>query len=160
MICAKAKELVAQGVLGDLMLVEGSLGRNDPTGAWAYPPPPDLSPQTLDWDTWQGDVPKRAVRSAASSRAGAAGRNTAPGVAGDLLVHLVSGMMYILGINEPPTRAMALGGILRFKDGRNMPDVHASLFDYGSVPGLHAAEPRLRRRRRPIAFRARRESWR
>ena len=32
-ICAKAKELVAQGVLGDLNLVEGSLGRNDPTGA-------------------------------------------------------------------------------------------------------------------------------
>ena len=43
-ICAKAKELVAQGVLGDLMLVEGSLGRNDPTGAWEYPPPTDLSP--------------------------------------------------------------------------------------------------------------------
>src|SRR6185312_3281687 len=44
-ICAKAKELVAQGALGDLMLVEGSLGRNDPTGAWEYPPPTDLSPQ-------------------------------------------------------------------------------------------------------------------
>ncbi len=43
-ICAKAKELVAQGVLGDLNLVEGSLGRNDPTGAWEYPPPTDLSP--------------------------------------------------------------------------------------------------------------------
>src|SRR5437588_8073472 len=57
-ICAKAKELVAKGALGDLMLVEGSLGRNDPTGAWEYPPPLDLSPQTLDWDTWQGTVPK------------------------------------------------------------------------------------------------------
>src|SRR5881275_3315512 len=52
-ICAKAKELVAKGALGDLMLVEGSLGRNDPTGAWEYPLPTDLSPQTLDWDTWQ-----------------------------------------------------------------------------------------------------------
>src|SRR3989475_320468 len=59
-ICAKAKELIAQGMLGDLMLVEGWLGRNDPTGAWQYPPPPDLSPRTLDWDTWQGTVPKRA----------------------------------------------------------------------------------------------------
>src|SRR2546422_7099415 len=28
-ICAKAKDLVAKGALGDLMLVEGSLGRND-----------------------------------------------------------------------------------------------------------------------------------
>src|SRR6267143_1405219 len=59
-ICAKAKDLLAQGAIGDLMMVEARLGRNDPTGAWQYPPPPDLSPRTLDWDTWQGDVPKRA----------------------------------------------------------------------------------------------------
>ncbi len=59
LVCKKAKELVAQGMLGDLMLVEGWLGRNDPTGAWEYPPPTDLSPQTLDWDTWQGNVAKR-----------------------------------------------------------------------------------------------------
>src|SRR2546425_388678 len=32
-ICAKAKELISEGALGDLMLVEGWLGRNDPTGA-------------------------------------------------------------------------------------------------------------------------------
>src|SRR2546426_152473 len=48
-ICAQAKELIAQGMLGDLMLLGGWLGRNSPTGAWQYPPPPDLSPQTLDW---------------------------------------------------------------------------------------------------------------
>ena len=45
-ICAKAKELVSKGALGDLMLVEGSLGRNDPTGAWEYPRPP-ISPPKL-----------------------------------------------------------------------------------------------------------------
>src|SRR5215471_11403638 len=58
-VCAKAKELLAQGIVGDLNLVEGSLGRNDPCGAWEYPPPPDASPATIDWDTWQGTVPKR-----------------------------------------------------------------------------------------------------
>ena len=58
-ICTKAKELLAQGVIGNLNLVEGSLGRNDPTGAWQYPPPPDLSPENLDWETWQGSVPRR-----------------------------------------------------------------------------------------------------
>src|SRR6266705_5156811 len=31
-LLAKARELVAQGALGDLMMVEGSLGRNDPNG--------------------------------------------------------------------------------------------------------------------------------
>jgi len=43
-------------------------------------------------------------------------------------------MNFMLGWNEPPKRAMALGDILRFKDGRNMPDVHATLFDYGRAP--------------------------
>jgi predicted dehydrogenase len=136
-ICAKAKELIAQGTIGDLMLVEGWLGRNDPTGAWEYPPPPDLSLQTFDWDTWQGEVPKRAWDPDSSPKTFARWRcwkEYGTGVAGDLLVHLVSGMMYMLGINEPPTRAMSSGGILRFKDGRNMPDVHATLFEYSSTP--------------------------
>ena len=42
--------------------------------------------------------------------------------------------MYMRGWSEPPRRAMALGGILRFPDGRNMPDVHTTLFDYGKAP--------------------------
>jgi predicted dehydrogenase len=132
-ICAKAKELVAKGVIGELTLVEGSLGRNDPNGAWQYPLPPDLSPQTLDWDTWQGDVPRRPFDAKVFAR-WRCWKEYGTGVAGDLLVHLVSGMMYMLGWSEPPRRAMALGGILRFPDGRNMPDVHATLFDYGRAP--------------------------
>src|SRR6267378_3919329 len=132
-IYAKAKELIAQGAIGDVCLVEGSLGRNDPTGAWEYPPPTDLSPQTLDWDTWQGTVPKRAFDPLIYAR-WRCWKEYGTGVAGDLLVHLVSGILFGLGLNEPPKRAMAMGGILRWKDGRNMPDVHASLFEYGSLP--------------------------
>jgi predicted dehydrogenase len=133
LICKKAKEMVQQGMLGDLMLVEGWLGRNDPTGAWEYPPPFDLSPQNLDWDTWQGTVPKRPFSPEIFAR-WRCWKEYGTGVAGDLLVHLVSGMMFVLGWNEPPKRAMAMGGILRWKDGRNMPDVHASLFQYGEIP--------------------------
>ena len=132
-VCAKARELFAKGIIGDLTLVEGSLGRNDPTGTWEYPPPTDLSPQTLDWDTWQGAVPKRAFDPLIFAR-WRCWKEYGTGLAGDLLVHLISGMMYILGINEPPKRAMAMGGILRWKDGRNMPDVHSTLFEYGNVP--------------------------
>src|SRR5881296_1456521 len=132
-ICAKVKELIAQGMIGDLMLVEGWLGRNSPTGAWQYPPPPDLSPQTLDWDTWQGTVPKRAFDPNIFAR-WRCWKEYGTGVAGDLLVHLISGMMVMLGINEPPKQAFALGGIRRWKDGRNMPDVHAGLYSYGDLP--------------------------
>jgi predicted dehydrogenase len=133
LICKKAKEMVASGMIGDLNLVEGWLGRNDPTGAWEYPPPFDLSPQTLDWDTWQGTVPKREFNPEIFAR-WRCWKEYGTGVAGDLLVHLVSGMMFVLGWNEAPKRAMAMGGILRWKDGRNMPDVHASLYQYGDIP--------------------------
>ena len=132
-ICTKAKELLASGIIGTLTLVEGSLGRNDPTGAWEYPPPPDASPATIDWDAWQGDVPKREFDAKIFAR-WRCWKEYGTGVAGDLLVHLVSGMNYMLGWNEAPKRAMALGGILRFPDGRNMPDVQATLFDYGRAP--------------------------
>ncbi len=133
LICAKAKELISQGTLGDLMMVEGWLGRNDPTGAWEYPPPTDLSPETLDWDTWQGTVPKRAFDPYIFAR-WRCWKEYGTGLAGDLLVHLVSGMMFMLDINEAPRQAMAMGGIRRWKDGRNMPDVQATLFYYGDLP--------------------------
>jgi predicted dehydrogenase len=133
LICAKAKELIAQGVLGDTMLVEGWLGRNDPTGAWEYPPPPDLSPATLDWDTWLGTAPKKAFDPYVFAR-WRCWKEYGTGVAGDLLVHLISGMLFMLGINEAPKQAMSVGGILRWKDGRNMPDVHATNYYYGDLP--------------------------
>ena len=133
LICAKAKEMIAQGMLGDMMLVEGWLGRNDPTGAWEYPPPPDLSPTTLDWDTWLGTAPKKPFNAYNFAR-WRCWKAYGTGVAGDLLVHLVSGMMFMLGINEAPKQAMSIGGILRWKDGRDMPDVHATNFYYGDLP--------------------------
>ncbi|HEX9309543.1 MAG TPA: Gfo/Idh/MocA family oxidoreductase [Gemmatimonadaceae bacterium] len=133
-VCAKAKEIVAQGLLGDLMLVEGWLGRNDPTGAWQYPPPFDLSPQNLDWDTWQGDVvPKIPFNPNVFAR-WRCWKEYGTGVAGDLLVHLVSGMMFMLGITDPPRQAAAVGGIRHWKDGRNMPDVHGVVYYYGDLP--------------------------
>ncbi len=85
-VCAKAKEIIAQGSLGDLMLVEGSMGRNDSCGAWQYPPPFDLSPANLDWDTWQADVvPKRAFNPIIFAR-WRCWKEYGTGVAGDLLV--------------------------------------------------------------------------
>jgi predicted dehydrogenase len=136
-ICAKAKEMIAAGAIGKLTLVEGSLGRNDPTGAWEYPPPPDLSLSNFEWKTWQKDATDRAWDPDMSPKYFARWRcwkEYGTGVAGDLLVHLVSGMNYMLGWNAPPKRVSALGGILRFPDGRNMPDVQAALYDYGGAP--------------------------
>src|SRR5580698_701951 len=128
-LCAKARELYEKGAIGELNLVEATYGRNDPNGAWEYPPPPDLSPENLDWDTWQGTAPKKAFDPMAFAR-WRCWKEYGTGVAGDLLVHLISGMQFVLGINEPPKRVSSFGGIYRWKDGRNMPDVHPVLFEY------------------------------
>ncbi|MEX2151946.1 MAG: Gfo/Idh/MocA family oxidoreductase [Gemmatimonadaceae bacterium] len=132
-ICAKAREMLAQGAIGDLMLIEASLGRNSPNGAWQYPPPPDLSPRNLDWDTWLGRAPKRPFSPEIFAR-WRCWKEYGTGVAGDLLVHLVSGMMFMLDLNRVPTQATSVGGIRRWKDGRNMPDVHAVQYYYGDLP--------------------------
>jgi hypothetical protein len=59
-------------------------------------------------------------------------------------------MLVTLGWNEIPTSAIAMGGIFRFKDGRDMPDLHTVLFDYHGVPvyvrlGLGTETPELAR---------------
>jgi len=74
-----------------------------------YPPPPDLSLQTLDWDTWQNDVPKRALDPNIFAR-WRCWKEYGTGVAGDLLVHLISGMQFMLGINEPPKQRQRSAG--------------------------------------------------
>ena len=132
-LCAKANELYTSGAIGELSLVEATMGRNDPTGAWEYPPPADLSPENLDWDTWLGTAPKKAFDPLLFAR-WRCWKEYGTGVAGDLLVHLISGMQRVLGINEVPKRVSAFGGIYRWKDGRNMPDVQAVLFEYANVP--------------------------
>jgi predicted dehydrogenase len=132
-LCAKANQLYRDGAIGDVSMVELSLGRNTPTGAWQYPPPPDLSPQTLDWEAWLGSAPRIPFDPLHFAR-WRCWKEYGTGVAGDLMVHLISGMLYTLGWNEPPRSAQSLGGIVRWDDGRNMPDLHAVLFDYHGVP--------------------------
>jgi len=128
-----ARDLYSKGAIGDVEMVELTLGRNDPTGAWVYPPPTDLSPQTLDWDTWLNDAPKIPFNKYHFAR-WRCWKAYGTGVAGDLMVHLLSGMMATLGWNEIPRSATALGGIFRFDDGRDMPDFHTVLFDYHGIP--------------------------
>jgi len=148
-LCAKARELYRNGAIGDVEMVELTLGRNDPTGAWEYPPPFDLSPENLDWETWLNDAPRIAFDKFRFAR-WRCWKEYGTGVGGDLMVHLISGMLFTLGWNEPPRSASALGGIFRWKDGRNMPDLHAVLFDYHGVPvyvrlGLGTETPELAR---------------
>lgn len=129
-IYAKAKEMIEQGQIGDVVLVEGALGRNDPCGAWVYPPPPDLSPQNLDWETWQGTAPKHPFDPIRFAR-WRGFRDYGEGVPGDLYVHQLTGIHYVMGVTAPPERAASLGGLFRWtQDGRNEADTMTTIYEY------------------------------
>jgi predicted dehydrogenase len=128
-VYAKAKELLAQGQIGEVCLVEATMGRNDPCGAWEYTVPSDLSPQSVDWDTWLGTAPKRPFDPIRWTR-WRCFQDYGEGIPGDLFVHLLTGIHTVAGITAPPERAQSVGGLFRWKDGRDVPDMMSTLYDY------------------------------
>ena len=124
----KAKELLARGAIGELNMVEAWWDRNDAIGAFQYSIPPDASPSTIDWDRFLGRAPKVEFQPRRLF-CWRCYRDYGTGVAGDLFVHLFSGMHFVTGAIGP-TRVYATGGLRFWKDGRDIPDVMLGLYDY------------------------------
>lgn len=127
-IHAKAKELLAAGEIGDINFAEAQIDRHSARGAWQYTVPLDASLDTVDWDTYISNAPKREWDPLRFFR----WRNYqdyGTGVAGDLYVHMLS-MLHFVTDSKGPERVQATGGLRYWKDGRDVPDIHLGLFDY------------------------------
>jgi predicted dehydrogenase len=130
----KAKELVDGGQIGNVFMVQASIFRPSAVGAWRYPVPPDASPQTVDWERFQGTAKHRPFDAARFFQF----RNWwdyGTGIAGDEYVHLLSRVHYVLGVQFPRT-AVATGGIFKWTGDRDVPDIHNTFYDYGKFQAV------------------------
>jgi len=126
---AKAKEIYDSGKLGQVCAIEAYWDRNSASGAWVYPIPPDASPQTIDWNAFLDGAPKRSFDPVRFFR-WRCFEDYGEGLAGDLFVHLISGIHFITGTNMVAQRAQSAGGLFRWKDGRDFPDLIETFYDY------------------------------
>jgi predicted dehydrogenase len=132
---AHAKEIYDSGKLGDVCSIEAYWDRNSASGAWVYPIPPDASEQTIDWNAFLDGAPKRPFSPERFFR-WRCFTDYGEGLAGDLFVHLISGIHFITGTNTAAGRAQSSGGLFRWKDGRDFPDMIETLYDYPNFRAL------------------------
>ena len=127
----KARQIYASGMLGDVYNIDAYWDRNTASGAWVYPIPPGVNQQNIDWAAFLTGAPSipfdptRFFRWRCFTDYG-------EGLAGDLFVHLISGIMFITGTNVVASRAQSSGGLFRWKDGRQFPDLIETMYDYPS----------------------------
>jgi len=124
----KAREMYKTGAIGKLNCVEASFDRQDALGAWQYTMPVDGSSQTVDWNRYTEGMPKMTWdpkkffwwRNY---------RDFGTGVAGDLFVHLLSGI-HLMTDSIGPKSIYASGQLCYWKDGRDVPDVMTAIMQY------------------------------
>ncbi|HMI63366.1 MAG TPA: Gfo/Idh/MocA family oxidoreductase [Puia sp.] len=139
---AAARDLYKKGEIGQLTCIEASFDRQSALGAWEYTQPTDGSPSTVDWDRYiagtahQPYDPKKFFwwRNY---------RDFGTGVAGDLFVHLLSGIHFITD-SKGPDKIVSSGQIAYWKDGRDVPDVLTAIMHYPETPEHPAFQLMLR----------------
>ena len=132
--------------MGDVFYIEAYWDRNSPSGAWVYPIPPDASEQTIDWNAFLDGAPKRSFDPVRFFR-WRCFTDYGEGLAGDLFVHLISGIHFITGTDTVAQRAQSVGGLFHFKDGRDFPDLIETYYDYPNFQTAIRCNLNERRRR-------------
>jgi predicted dehydrogenase len=138
----KAKELYKTGIIGKLNCIEASFDRQDALGAWEYTMPTDGSPQTVDWDRYIEGTAKMPY-DAKKFFWWRNYRDFGTGVAGDLFVHLLSGI-HLLTDSTGPETIFASGQIAYWKDERDVPDVMVGILHYPDTKEHPSFEVTLR----------------
>ena len=126
----KAKELIQQGMIGDVHFARAFWYRNGLPNepSWRYVIPPEATPQNTDWNRFLGSAPKRPWDPHRYFQ-WRLYWDYSGGISTDLLVHQTDIINFMLDKTVPRT-CMASGGIYRWKDDRDVPDCLSAVYDY------------------------------
>ena len=129
----KAKELVQQGMVGDVHFVRAFWYRNGLPNepSWRYVIPPEANPQNTDWNRFLGTAPKRDWDPQRYFQ-WRLYWDYSGGISTDLLVHQTDIVNFMLDKTTPHS-CMASGGIYRWTDktdDRDVPDTLSAIYDY------------------------------
>ena len=127
----KAKEMIAQGMIGEVHYVRAFWYRNslDNNPAWRYAIPSDASEENTDWTRFLGDAPKKAFDKQRFYQ-WRLYWDYSGGISTDLLVHQTDITNFVCG-KTTPLSCMASGGIYRWSgDDREVPDTLSAVYEY------------------------------
>ena len=129
----KAKKAIADGMIGDMIMSQGSYHRNSVEGEWNWKIDPDAGPDGkgdnyIDWKTWLGPATKRPWDADRYFRFRKYW-DYSGGIATDLFYHVVAPMNICWAEPQFPSKVTAAGGIYVFKD-REVPDTFHLLAEY------------------------------
>jgi len=122
----KARKAIEDGMIGELLMSQGSYHRNSIEGEWNYKIDPNAGPNAsgedyIDWKMWLGAAPKRSWSAERFFRFRKYW-DYSGGIATDLFYHVVAPLNICWGEPQFPHKVMASGGVYVFKDGREVPD--------------------------------------
>ena len=129
----QAKRVIAEGMLGNMLLSQGSYHRNSIEGEWNYTIDQEAGPEGkgenyIDWKMWLGKATNRPYDADRFFRFRKYW-DYSGGIATDLFYHVVAPMNICWGQPQFPHKVMAGGGIYQFKD-REVPDTFHLIGEY------------------------------
>jgi predicted dehydrogenase len=138
-----AKQYIADGAVGRMVMSQGSYHRNSKDGEWNYTIDPDAGPEGkgdnyLDWKTWLGGTQARPFDADRFFRFRKYW-DYSGGIATDLYFHVVAPMNLCWPQPEFPYRVLAGGGIYggsSFEFKREVPDTFNVMADFASGHSL------------------------
>ncbi len=130
----KAKKAIADGMIGKMIMSQGSYHRNSIEGEWNYPIDADAGPDGkgenyIDWKTWLGPAPARPWDADRFFRFRKYW-DYSGGIATDLFFHVVAPLNICWDKPQYPWKVMASGGKYAFPNDREVPDTFHLLAEY------------------------------